>query len=155
MWPWKGGWARYGSTNSCFLPLWNDMPAGATISLLGGGVEFFNWTHCLFPVCRTYFSLSQVKYLLCLPSIRGRYIALLLTAHFYVTSVLCLCVLSVSVRSLHLSCRRSNMRCWPNVGLLLAHRLRPPTLAQYWVTVSCRVRRHAECGPASKTAGQH
>ena len=26
--------------------------------------------------------------------------------------------------SLRLSCRRSNMRCWTNVGLLLAHRLR-------------------------------
>ena len=30
----------------------------------------------------------------------------------------------VSVLSLCLSCRRSNTRRWPNVGLLLAHRLR-------------------------------
>ena len=30
----------------------------------------------------------------------------------------------VSVRSLRLSCRRSNTRRWPNVGLLLAYRLR-------------------------------
>ena len=30
----------------------------------------------------------------------------------------------VSVRSFSLSCRRSNTRRWPNVGLLLAHRLR-------------------------------
>ena len=41
----------------------------------------------------------------------------------------------VSVRSLRLSCRRSNTRYWPSVRLLLAHRLR----------------RHAECGPASQT----
>ena len=33
--------------------------------------------------------------------------------------------------SLHLACRRSNSRLWPNVGLFLAHRL------VYWVTVSC------------------
>ena len=32
----------------------------------------------------------------------------------------CVCVFC----SLCLSCRRSNTRCWPNVGLLLAHRLR-------------------------------
>ena len=36
------------------------------------------------------------------------------------------------------SCRRSNTRRWPNVGLLLASRLRrESTLAQCWVTVSC------------------
>ena len=58
---------------------------------------------------------------LCLPLYRGgRYIALLLT--------LISCHISfVSVRSLSLSCRRSNTRCWPNVGLLLAHRLRRST----------------------------
>ena len=44
----------------------------------------------------------------------------------------------VSVRSLRLSCRRSNTRRWPNVGLLLATVYdAEPTLSQYWVTVSC------------------
>ena len=54
--------------------------------------------------------------LLCLPLYRGgRYIALLLTAHF--------CHISfVSVRSLS--------RRWPNAGLLLAHHLR------YWANIS-------------------
>ena len=72
-------------------------------------------------------TVQRRKYtgLLCLPLYRGgRYIPLLLTAHFYVTSVLYLCVLSLPVHSLRLSCRRANTRRWPNVGLLLAHRLR-------------------------------
>ena len=53
-------------------------------------------------------------YVLCLPSTeRERHVALLLTAHF---SVRCPCV--------HLSCKPSNTRRWPNFMLLLAHRLR-------------------------------
>ena len=60
----------------------------------------------------------------------------------------------VSVRSLCLSCRRSNTRHWPNVGLLLAHRLRRwANISPGWL--ACRVWRHAECGPASQTAAQH
>ena len=43
---------------------------------------------------------------------RERHVGLLLTAHF-----------SVRWPCVHLSCRRSNTRRWPNVGLLLAHRL--------------------------------
>ena len=46
-------------------------------------------------------------------------------------------LVSVSVRSL-LSCWRSNTRCWPNAGLMLAHRLRrwpsiKPALVQRFV----------------------
>ena len=64
------------------------------------------------------FQSPESKRSLCLPLYRGgRYIALLLTAHF--------CHISfVSVRSPCLSCRGSNTRRWLNAGLLLAHHLR-------------------------------
>ena len=71
--------------------------------------------------------------LLCLPLYRGgRYIALLLITHLLVTSVLCLCVLSVY----HAGGQTRDVDpvsgyCWPTVYDA------KPTLAQYWVTVSC------------------
>ena len=52
----------------------------------------------------------------------------------------------VSVRSLCLSCLRLNMWRWPNAGLMLAHRLRR------WASICQHF--HAECRPASQTAGQ-
>ena len=42
----------------------------------------------------------------------------------------CVCLPFISLQCF-LYCRRSNTRRWPNVWLMLAHRL------QYWVTVSC------------------
>ena len=64
----------------------------------------------------------------------------------------------VYVRSLRLSCRRSNTRCWPNAGLLLAHRLRrwaniSPVLGYCVVfdatlNVGQRHRRQANINPA-------
>ena len=76
---------------------------------------------------------AKCSELLCLPLYRGgRYIALLLTAHLLVTSVLCLCVLSVY----HAGGQTRDVDpmsgyCWPTVYDA------EPTLAQYWVTVSC------------------
>ena len=57
-------------------------------------------------------------YLLCLPSIKVE-IYCFTFHHSFVRPICCF----VSVRSLRLSCRLSNTRRWPNVGLLLAHRL--------------------------------
>ena len=61
-----------------------------------------------------------------------RYIALLVTAYLFVTSVLCLCVLSVY----HTGGQTRDVDpvsgyCWPTVYDA------EQTLAQYWVTVSC------------------
>ena len=43
----------------------------------------------------------------------------------YFSLLICLSVWSLCVLSIYsVSCRRSNTRHWPNVGLLLAHRLR-------------------------------
>ena len=84
---------------------------------------------------------------------KGRHIGLLLTLIFmsHQFSVCALC-------SLRLSCRRSNTRCWPNVGLLLAHRLRrwanfSPVLGDHVVFevtlhVGQRHRRRANINPA-------
>ena len=75
------------------------------------------------------------------PSIEGRYIALHI-AHLFVTSVLCLCVLSIY----HAGGQTQDIDqmsgyCWPTVYDA------EQTSAQYW--------RHAECGPASQTAGRN
>ena len=76
---------------------------------------------------------AKCSELLCLPLYRGgRYIALLLTAHLLVTSVSCLCVLS----DYHAGGQTRDVDpmsgyCWPTVHDA------EPTLAQYWVTVSC------------------
>ena len=69
--------------------------------------------------------------LLCLPIWRGG------------DMLVYLCLLSssaqfVSVHFLRLSCRWSNTRRWLNARLMLAHVYdSEPTLAQFWVTVSC------------------
>ena len=76
--------------------------------------------------------------LLCLPSTEmERHVGLLLTAHF---SVRCPCD--------HLSCRRSNTRRWPNVRLLLAHRLRR------WANIS-PVLGYCVVFDATMNVGQH
>ena len=76
--------------------------------------------------------MYNIQNLLCLPLYRGgRYIALLLIL-ISVTSVLCLCVLSVY----HTGGKTRDVDsmlgyCWPT-GYDAE-----PTLVQYWVTVSC------------------
>ena len=68
----------------------------------------------------------------CLPLYSsGRYIALLFTSHLFITSVLCLCVLSVY----HAGGQTRDVDpmsgyCWPTVYDA------EQTLTQYWVTVS-------------------
>ena len=87
---------------------------------------------------------TKPKVLIMSPLYRGRDILVNFSL------LICMSVSVVSVRSLHLSCRRSNTRRWPNVGLLLAHRL------WRWANTSPVLGyRVAECGPASQTAGQH
>ena len=71
----------------------------------------------------------------------------------------------VSVHSLRLSCRRSNTRRWPNVGLLLAHRLRrwaniSPVLGYRVVfdatlNVGQRHRRRANINPALASSSSY
>ena len=76
----------------------------------------------------------------------------------YLTRLIFRPISFVSVHSLRLSCRQSNTRRWPNVGLLLAHRLRcwaniSPVLG-YRVVVDARLnvsqrhRQRANINPA-------
>ena len=62
--------------------------------------------------------ICDITRIICLPSIEVE------TYRFTCHSLFVHPISFVSVRSLCLSCRRSNTRRWPNVGLLLAHRLR-------------------------------
>ena len=83
----------------------------------------FKYTSSVTTISKRFFAISEI--LIMSPLYRGgRYIALLLTAH-YVRHIS-----FVSVRSPRLSCRLSNTRCWHNVELLLAHRL------QRWANIS-------------------
>ena len=77
---------------------------------------------------------------------KGRHIGLLLPAHFYVTSVLCLCVLCVYHAGSQTPRDADPMSgyCWPTVYDAEL------TLAQFWVTVSCLTSR---CMWASVTDG--
>ena len=93
------------------------------------------------------------------PLYRGRDILV------YFSLLTCLSVSVVSVCSLHLSCRWSNTRRWPNVGLLLAHRLRrwaniSPVLGHRVVfdatlNVGQRHRRRANINPALASSSSY
>ena len=79
--------------------------------------------------------------------------------------LICCHISCVSVRSLRLSCRRSNTRRCPNVGLLLAHRLRrsadisrvlgDSVMFDAMLNVGQRHRRRANINPALASSSSY